>query len=148
MDSGGECGHSVGMRAEENINDGVAGERAVIHSKNQRRWSEEERRQIVGETLAPGASVARVARAHGVNANMVFTWRKQYRSSQPNAAVLLPVKITQPGEPVRTATAGPSAVDRKSRSGIIHVTIGKAQVRIEGDVDRETLRLVLKSVLR
>ena len=30
-----------------------------------------EKRRIVEETLAPGASVARVARAHGVNANQV-----------------------------------------------------------------------------
>jgi transposase-like protein len=31
-----------------------------------------EKRRIVEETLAPGASVARVARAHGINANQVF----------------------------------------------------------------------------
>ena len=30
---------------------------------------------IVGLTLVPGASVAHVARAHGVNANQVFKWR-------------------------------------------------------------------------
>ena len=77
---------------------------------------------------------------------MVFTWRKQYRNSQPNATALLPVKITEPTEPSRAATADTSPVDR--RSGIIHISVGKAQVRIEGDVDRETLRLVLKSVLR
>jgi transposase len=33
----------------------------------------EEKRRIVEETLAQGASVARVARAHGVNANLVFS---------------------------------------------------------------------------
>ena len=36
------------------------------------RWSIAEKRRIVEETLAPGASVARVAQAHGVNANQVF----------------------------------------------------------------------------
>jgi transposase-like protein len=35
-----------------------------------RRRSIEERRRVVEETLVPGASVARVARAHGVNANL------------------------------------------------------------------------------
>ena len=34
--------------------------------------SKEERRQIVEETLQPGASVAVIARQHGVNANQVF----------------------------------------------------------------------------
>ena len=38
----------------------------------------EEKRRIVEETLAEGASVALVARAHGVNANLVFNWRKLY----------------------------------------------------------------------
>lgn len=77
---------------------------------------------------------------------MVFTWRKQYRNSQPNAAALLPVRITQPA--ARAQTADSSPVERGPSSGVIHISIGKAQVRIEGDVDRETLRLVLKSVLR
>jgi hypothetical protein len=35
-----------------------------------------EKRQIVGLTFEPGASVALVARAHGVNANQVFKWRR------------------------------------------------------------------------
>ena len=38
-----------------------------------------ERRQIVEETLKPGASVSQVAREHDVNANQVFHWRRQYR---------------------------------------------------------------------
>ena len=49
-----------------------------VEAKRRRR-SVQERRQIVGETLAPGALVARVARAHGVNANQVFWWRTLYR---------------------------------------------------------------------
>jgi transposase-like protein len=41
-----------------------------------------EKRRIVEETLAPGASVARVARAHGVNANQVFGWRRLYQGGR------------------------------------------------------------------
>jgi transposase len=37
-----------------------------------------EKRQIVEETMVEGASVARIARAHGVNANQVFYWRMLY----------------------------------------------------------------------
>ena len=57
---------------------------------------------IVEETLNPGASVAIVARAHGVNANLVFGWRKLYQKGllEPNAVALstplLPVKVTLP----------------------------------------------------
>ena len=44
------------------------------------RRSVAEKRRIVEETLVEGASVARVARAHGVNANQVFYWRKLYQA--------------------------------------------------------------------
>ena len=40
----------------------------------QRRPAEEKRR-IVEATMVPGASIARVARGHGANANQVFQWR-------------------------------------------------------------------------
>ena len=39
----------------------------------------EEKRRIVEEALQPGASVARVARARGVNANQLFGWRRLYQ---------------------------------------------------------------------
>ena len=51
----------------------------VSHTRAERQYrSVEERRRIVEETLVAGVSVAEIARAHGVNANQVFGWRKQY----------------------------------------------------------------------
>ena len=47
-------------------------------TRRYRRRTVEEKCQIVRETLVPGRSVAEVARAHEVNANQVFDWRKQY----------------------------------------------------------------------
>ena len=60
----------------------------------------EEKRQIVEQTLAAGGSVAPVARAHGVNANQVFQWRRQYRrglldAGNSEAVSLLPVRVTE-----------------------------------------------------
>jgi transposase-like protein len=54
----------------------TSGERVSSSSipRKQRR-SIAEKRRMVEETLAAGASVARVARAHGVNASQVFQWR-------------------------------------------------------------------------
>jgi len=63
--------------------------------KRQQRTVEEKRR-IVEETLIEGASVARVARAHGVNANQVFGWRRLYLAGQlggSGAIKLLPVQV-------------------------------------------------------
>jgi transposase len=46
-------------------------------SKRRRRVRpEDEKRRIVAETFEPGASVSAVARRHGLNANLLFTWRR------------------------------------------------------------------------
>jgi transposase len=50
----------------------------VITSVQRRRWSAEEKAQIVQETYAPGMSVSLVARQHGIAPNQVFTWRRLY----------------------------------------------------------------------
>src|SRR5712671_835743 len=62
-----------------------------------RRRSVEEKRRIVEETLESGASVARVARRHAVNANQVFYWRKKYREGRlgkNQSSKLLPVTLS------------------------------------------------------
>ena len=57
--------------------------------RSRRSWSDEEKRRIVAEAVLPGASVADIARRHGVNANLVFNWRKIARAAlsaaEPNA---------------------------------------------------------------
>lgn len=42
-----------------------------------RRHSRELKEQILAQCAEPGASVARVALAHGINANVVHKWRRQ-----------------------------------------------------------------------
>jgi transposase len=100
----------------------------------------------VEETLAPGASVARVARAHGVNANQLFGWRRQYRqglleSGKRGTPGLLAVRLAEGGAD-RTGAAMP-----QSLSGTIQIELPKGQLRLTGLVDTEALRLVLKEML-
>src|SRR5260370_24857810 len=42
-----------------------------------REWPEALKRQMVAETLEPGASVSIVARRHDVNTNQLFKWRRE-----------------------------------------------------------------------
>jgi transposase-like protein len=76
----------------------------------------EEQIQIVTESRLPGASVAEVARRHGVNANQVFTWRLQQeqgvlgrrKRGRPATVRLLPVQVRDearkpPAESSKTA---------------------------------------------
>ena len=55
----------------------------VVQSRPKKHFrSKQERRAIVEETFRPGASVSAVARAHDVNANQFFGWRKLYKEGR------------------------------------------------------------------
>ena len=122
----------------------VSSHKALPSVKRQRR-SVEVKRRIVEESLAEGASVARVARAHGVNANQVFTWRRLYRQGRLGSGKgampgLLAVRVTEPAMTPRT-----SETDRTT-SGTIQIELPKGRVRLTGVVDTETLRVVLEAL--
>ena len=110
-----------------------------------RRWHPiSEKLKIVKLALQPGASVAEVARAHGVNANQVFTWRRAFERgelSEPGAA-LIPVTVSNPEEQRRESEAvAPSA------GGSIHIELpGRALISVESGADLVLLRSILESL--
>jgi len=111
-----------------------------------RRRTIKERRDIVEETLVPGASVARVARRHDVNANQVFYWRKLFREGRLGISMnpqLLPVKVEaeQATEPVKRDV-------RTLSPGTMEIEFPKGILRIAGSVDVVALRAVLESLAR
>jgi transposase len=98
------------------------------------------------ETLAPGWSVARVARAHGVNANQVFLWRRQYQAGQLGGAESRPVGLLSVS--VADPPTGPHcATPVSSTPGTIHLKLAHAQVRIDGSADAAWLRMVQECLL-
>ena len=125
--------------------DAISSRKVLPTAKRQYR-SPELKRQIVEETLAAGASVARVARAHGVNAHQVFAWRRQYQRG-----LLKPRNRTTPGLLAVRLTEGRAdptgAPMPRSFSGTIQVELPKGQLRLTGAVDPEALRVVLKELL-
>ena len=50
--------------------------------RKRRRYSRELKAQILAECETPGASVAKVALGHGINANIVHGWRKLARQAR------------------------------------------------------------------
>jgi len=53
------------------------GTAVTSRGKRRRRWTAEQKRQIVAESIAPGASAATVARQHGVSSGQVYAWRQE-----------------------------------------------------------------------
>ena len=46
--------------------------------ERRRRRTPQEKIAIIQKTMEPGMTVSHVARLHGINANQIFKWRKQY----------------------------------------------------------------------
>ena len=61
--------------------------------RKRRSYSRAFKRRVVAETLDQGASVTAVARHHGLNANMVFMWRRDPRFGPGQAMAFLPVEV-------------------------------------------------------
>jgi transposase len=72
-----------------------------------RLWSPDEKRRIVEEACRPGASVADIARYHGLNANLLFNWRKAALAS-PVATAAEIASSAVPLPSAASAAAGPA----------------------------------------
>jgi transposase len=111
---------------------------ALVRQVRKRR-SAAEKRLIVEQTQEPGASIARVARAHGLNANGVFHWRREYREGRLAATGLVPVVVT--GDVVsEVVPSSPSA------SSIRIDLPGGAVVSVEGSADIKLVRAIVESL--
>ena len=117
-------------------------------ARRYRRRTVEEKCQIVKETLLPGRSVAEVARAHEVNANQVFDWRKQYLEGRLDPkredSLMLPVVLSEPDE--QEKVSAPS--ETHTSAGVLRVLFARSEVRIEGHVDPDALRVVMQCLSR
>jgi len=114
--------------------------------------------------------VSAIALEHGLNANLLFAWRRMQLREQARQAetavadrdrqpVLLPVEICAEDADIGTgvavvastpmpAAAPPSRPGRHARaaSGTIEIDIGGAQVRVRGLVEEASLRVVLQTL--
>ncbi len=147
---------------------------AAKDGSTRRSWSLEERQRFVGEALAPDASVAAVARRHGLNANLVFKWIRRAREgwldrrrapakediaasimSEPESAApaFVPVKLVELSAVAAPALAPPPVVAqrvraaRRTRHGAMEISLPNGvRVSLGADVDSEALRRVLSAL--
>ena len=120
---------------------GKDGDLAPVRRKR-RSWTRNEKRRIVDESLEEGASIAEVAR-HGVNANQLFTWRRQFEvdSAAPkDLAPILPVTIA-PDTTAEDSDPG--------SSGQMEIVLAEGdRIIVWADVETAALTRVLKAVSR
>ena len=102
---------------------------------------------MIAETLEPGASVSRVAQRHGVNANLLFTWRRQEGKRAPSgeeeAIRLVPVTVTAAEAPPPVPIATPESIRRMEI-----VLAGGERIIVGADVDATALARVVRALAR
>jgi transposase len=122
--------------------EGQSAERSKIWP-SRRRWSEEDKRRIVEETFEPGASVSIVARRHDLNANMLFTWRRQCRKTA--GQMIAPVAFVPARIEAESAVAPPPA----GPAGRMEIVLPRGErLIVEADVDASALARVIKVLSR
>ncbi len=111
--------------------------------RQRRSWSLEEKRRIVDESLADGASIAEVARRHDLNTNQLFTWRRQFGvdlAAPQDLAPILPVTIT-PDTP--TEYSAPRS------TGQMEIVLAEGdRILVWSDVETTALLRVVKALRR
>lgn len=135
------------MDTSRQVSDVIPSKSESLGAAPRQRRSIAEKRRIVEQTLVEGASVARVARGHGINANQVFGWRRLYQAGRLGERKprmkLLPVRVSE-SVPTPPPVERMSADFQKPQPGTIHIDLRQAQVRIEGSADPALVRVLLE----
>ena len=113
----------------------------ITGRERRRRWSEEQKRVIVAESLAPGAVVSEVARRADVCPGQIYRWRQEFRTIADGFAQVL----IAPPEMAAAKAAEGTGCDEP----VIEVEFaGRARVRIPAAIPAELAAAVVKALAR
>ncbi|HET7879305.1 MAG TPA: transposase [Acetobacteraceae bacterium] len=130
----------------------------ITRGERRRRWSIEEKREIVAESLGPGVRPSEIFHRHGISSSQLYAWRQQLArrvGGQPTATsfALVDVATDEHGSPVPVAPTvarakPPAQVPAMARMrGLIEIVLpGGLSVRVDGHVDERALRCVLDAL--
>ena len=104
----------------------------ITGAERRRRWSAEQKRAIVAESLAPGAVVTEIARRADIYPGQIYRWRQEVRVGSGFAPVLL-------------ASAGNGA-GRPAAPAIELEFAGKARLRIPASIPAGLAAAVVKAL--
>jgi transposase len=126
--------------------------------ERRRKWSPEEKAEIVAESFAEGAVVSEVARRHGLNPQQLFGWRAQLRNSvaasdpsvgNPSSAegpTFVPAVVTSVPPPAAFSTSTGETGTAGADPAPIEIVLGRILVRVRGQADLHALMVVLKAL--
>ena len=122
-----------------------------VSARTRRHHDQAFKDELIAQSLVPGASVSAIALKGGINANLLFKWRRDHVREKAagalTAATLLPVCVIPDSTPTPSSQPA-TAIGRSARTGVIELDIAGAQLRLRGAVDEAMLSSVLRALRR
>ena len=119
--------------------------------KGRANYSREFKQRLVEAANQPGVSVSKLAQEHGINANLLFKWRRDAKAEAP---ALYPIELVLPPSSTELCLPPtpqpemltPETASEPTPSGTIEIRLGRAMVVIDGTVDTNALRMILETL--
>ena len=134
----------------------------ITRGERRRRWSIEEKRAIVAESLEPGTRPAEIIRRHGITSGQLYSWRHQLvrrLDRQPATAAASFARVAEwsgeprvpeaasAAEPPAAPSAAVPAIAEPRGRGLIEIALPcGTTVRVDARVDDGALRRVLDAL--
>ncbi|HHU1440253.1 TPA: IS66-like element accessory protein TnpA, partial [Escherichia coli] len=105
---------------------------------------------LVEQSLQPGACVAQIARENGINDNLLFNWRHQYRNggllpSGKNMPALLPVTLTpEPDNKIPAPVQIPEQINTPPDSLCCELVLPAGTLRLKGELTPALLQTLVR----
>jgi transposase len=127
-----------------------------VNRTGRRTYSTAYKRALVAESEAPGVSVAGVALAHRINANLLRRWivretRARAEVNRNASPVLVPVSLPPMSPTLQASIPGSASTSMRHKpadAAMIEIELNGARIRVRGGVDTQALRAVLEVLSR
>src|ERR1700744_3832689 len=134
----------------------------ITGGERRRRWSIEEKREIVAESLGPEGRPSEIIRKHGIPSGQLYAWRQQLtrRVAEPSARVSASFARVEaasgeeavrapeiPAGTVASRSSGAPAIITPRAKGVIEIVLPDGtSVRVDPHVDDRALHCVLDAL--
>ena len=136
----------------------------ITRGERRRRWSIEEKREIVAESLGAGVRPSEIIHKHGITSGQLYAWRQQLTrrmdgppTHAPGGFARVDVVAGEREVPAQLVTEKPAtatkpqaqvpAVATLRARGLIEIVLaGGTSVRVDAHVDDRALRCVLAAL--
>jgi transposase len=106
----------------------------ITGPERRRRWSEEQKRQIVADAFGSDGVVAEVARREGICAGQIYRWRKELREAAQGFSEVI------------VAAAGDRDRSVSSQSAPVEINVGDIHIRIAATAPRDLVASVIRAL--